>query len=158
MEIVIIGGIAAGMGTAAKAVRENPDAKITVIEKENYISFGACGLPYYLGNQFESSDTMFARTVEQMEAAGIDIKIGHEVTAIDYDEKTVYYKNVETDEESTKSYDRLLIASGAKPIAPPIENVEANNVYTFTRLYEVQEIKDQLDEIEQVTVVGGGCI
>lgn len=70
MEIVIIGGIAAGMGTAAKARRENPEAKITVIEKEDYISFGACGLPYYLGNQFEDRNKMFARTVEQMEQIG----------------------------------------------------------------------------------------
>lgn len=158
MEIVIIGGIAAGMSTAAKAARENPDAKITVIEKENYVSFGACGLPYYLGEQFESSDTMFARTVQQMRDAGIEIHIGHEVTSIDYDEKTVVYENVETKEEATKSYDRLLIATGAKPIVPPIENVDAKNVYTFTRLEAVDAIKDQLDELDHVTVVGGGFI
>ncbi|AQS53986.1 NADH oxidase [Jeotgalibaca dankookensis] len=80
MEVVIIGGIAAGMGVAAKAARENPQAKITVIEKEDYISFGACGLSYYLGNQFDDEAVMFARTVAQMEKTGIDIKIGHEAT------------------------------------------------------------------------------
>lgn len=158
MEIVIIGGIAAGMGTAAKARRENPEAKITVIEKEDYISFGACGLPYYLGNQFEDRNKMFARTVEQMEQSGINIKINHEATAVDYDKKVVYYKDLKTDEEKSISYDRLMLATGANAIVPPVPGVEAKNVYTFNRLHAVQEIKDQLDEIKHVTIVGGGFI
>lgn len=158
MEIVIIGGIAAGMGTAAKARRENPEAKITVIEKEDYISFGACGLPYYLGNQFEDRNKMFARTVEQMEQSGIIIKINHEATAVDYDKKVVYYKDLKTDEEKSISYDRLMLATGANAIVPPVPGVEAKNVYTFNRLQAVQEIKDQLDEIKHVTIVGGGFI
>ncbi len=158
MKIVIIGGIAAGMGTAAKAARENPEAKITVIEKEDYISFGACGLPYYLGNQFEDSNKMFARTVEQMEQAGIRIEVGHEATKVDYDEKVVHYKDVKTNEEKSISYDRLMLATGANAIVPPIPGVDAKNVYTFNRLAAVQEIKDQIDEIEHVTIVGGGFI
>lgn len=158
MEIVIIGGIAAGMGTAAKARRENPEAKITVIEKEDYISFGACGLPYYLGNQFEDRNKMFARTVEQMVQSGIIIKINHEATAVDYDKKVVYYKDLKTDEEKSISYDRLMLATGANAIVPPVPGVEAKNVYTFNRLQAVQEIKDQLDEIKHVTIVGGGFI
>lgn len=158
MKIVIIGGIAAGMGTAAKAARENPEAEITVIEKEDYISFGACGLPYYLGNQFEDRNKMFARTVEQMEQAGITIKIGHEATKIDYDEKIVHFKDVKTEEEKTIVYDRLMIATGAQAIVPPIAGVEAENVYTFNRLKSVQAIKDQLDEFEKVTIIGGGFI
>ena len=158
MEIVIIGGIAAGMGTAAKASRENPDANITVIEKEDYISFGACGLPYYLGNQFEDKNRMFARTVEQMRDAGINIKVRHEANKIDYDKKEVHYTNLDTDETGTIAYDRLVITSGAQPIVPPINGVNAENVYTFTRLKSVQAIKDQLDDINKVTIVGGGFI
>lgn len=69
LNIVVIGGIAAGMSVAAKAKRENPQANITVIEKENYISFGACGLPYYLGGQFDDPQKMFARTPEMIERA-----------------------------------------------------------------------------------------
>ncbi|MDN6162524.1 MAG: CoA-disulfide reductase [Atopostipes sp.] len=158
MEIVIIGGIAAGMGTAAKAARENPDAHITVIEKEDYISFGACGLPYYMGDQFEDSNKMFARTVDQMEKQGIDIKINHEATAIDYDEKVVHYKDLTKDKIKTIPYDRLAITSGAQPIVPEIAGVGADNVYTFTRLRSVQGIKDQLDTVNKITVVGGGFI
>ena len=73
MNILVIGGIAAGMSVAAKAKRENKAANITVIEKENYVSFGACGLPYYLGNQFSDKNEMFARTPEQIEASGINL-------------------------------------------------------------------------------------
>lgn len=158
MEIVIIGGIAAGMGTAAKASRENPDANITVIEKEDYISFGACGLPYYLGNQFEEKNRMFARSVEQMRDQGLDIKVRHEANKIDYDKKVVHYTNLETNEEKTIAYDRLVITSGAQPIVPGINGVDAENVYTFTRLKSVQAVKDQLDSVEKVTIVGGGFI
>lgn len=158
MEIVIVGGIAAGMGAAAKAARENPHANITVIEKENYISFGACGLPYYLGNQFEDTGFMFARTVDQMKKTGIDFKTGHEVSKIDYDQKIVYYHNVESKKEETLSYDRLMIASGASPIVPKMEGTDAENVYTFTRLKAIEEIKSRLDEYTNVTIVGGGFI
>lgn len=158
MEIVIIGGIAAGMGTAAKAARENPDAHITVIEKEDYISFGACGLPYYMGNQFDDPNKMFARTVNQMREQGIDVKINHEAESIDYDEKVVRYRNLKTGKDAIINYDRLVITSGAQPIVPNLEGVNAENVYTFTRLNAVQGVKDQLDEINKVTVVGGGFI
>ena len=128
MEIVIIGGIAAGMGTAAKAARENPDANITVIEKEDYISFGACGLPYYLGGQFEDSNKMFARTLEQIRDQGIDVKINHEAIKIDYDKKLVHYENLKNGEQKTMSYDRLVIASGAQAMIPGIDGVNAENV------------------------------
>lgn len=158
MEIVIIGGIAAGMGTAAKAAREYPEANITVIEKEDYISFGACGLPYYLGDQFSDSNKMFARTIEQIKKQGINVKVSHEATKIDYDEKIVHYTNLKTNTEGTIAYDRLVIASGAHAIIPEIDGVDAENVYTFTRLKAVQAIKDQLDSIEKITIIGGGFI
>lgn len=158
MEIVIIGGIAAGMGTAAKAARENPGANITVIEKEDYISFGACGLPYYLGGQFDDSNKMFARTVEQIRNQGINVKVSHEAIGIDYDKKTVYYKNLKNEEKLSIVYDRLVITSGAQAIIPNIKGVDAENVYTFTRLKSVQAMKDKLDSINKVTIVGGGFI
>lgn len=67
MEILIVGGIAAGASIAAKAKRTNPDANVTIIEKEDYVSFGACGLPYYIGGQFDNSERMFARLLKKQE-------------------------------------------------------------------------------------------
>lgn len=158
MEIVIIGGIAAGMSVAAKAARTNREAKITVIEKEKYVSFGACGLPYYLGEQFEDQKEMFARTPEQMRTSGIDLLLEHEVTAVDFKEKTLEITDLATKEIKNKKYDRLMIATGAQPIVPPIPGIEASNVYTITKPEPVAELKARLSEIENVVVIGGGFI
>lgn len=158
MEVLIIGGIAAGMSVAAKAQRTNKEATITVIEKENFISFGACGLPYYVGKQFEDSNNMFARTPEQIEASGINLLLKHEVIAIDFDKQTLTVKNLKTDEVFEKKYDKLMIATGATPIIPPIDNIDATNVYTMTKLMDADRLKNKLDSYKHLTIVGGGFI
>lgn len=158
MEVLIIGGIAAGMSVAAKAKRENPDANITVIEKENYVSFGACGLPYYLGNQFEDENEMFARTPEQMIASGVNLKLQSEVVSVDFDEKKVLIKDLKTDEKYEQAYDKLMIATGASPIMPNIEGIYADNVYSITRLDAVNKLKENLDKYQNIAIVGGGFI
>ena len=141
MEIIVIGGIAAGMSVAAKAKRENPNANITVIEKTDYISFGACGLPYYLGEQFSDANEMFARTPEQIEKSGINLLLRTEVTNVDFDNKTVTYIDLETDAQGDLTYDRLMIATGATPTIPNIEGVTSKNVFTFTTLESVDRLK-----------------
>ena len=158
MEVVIIGGIAAGMSTAAKAMRVNRDAKITVVEMEDYISFGACGLPYYLGGQFDDENEMFARTVEQMQDAGLNVLAGHQVIHNDNDKKEVTIKNLKDGSEFTKAYDRLMIATGATATLPPIDHTDADNVYTITRLDKVKDLKDNLDQFQRIGVIGGGFI
>ncbi|MGX6962681.1 CoA-disulfide reductase [Vagococcus xieshaowenii] len=158
MEIVIIGGIAAGMSAAAKAARTNKEAKVTVIEKEQYVSFGACGLPYYLGNQFEDEQEMFARTPEQMRASGINLLLGHEVTAIDFTSKTLTIIDLETNEHLVKSYDRLMLATGATPIVPPIPGIHSDNVYTVTKPERVMTLKEELVNYQHIVVIGGGFI
>lgn len=158
MEIVIIGGIAAGMSTAAKAQRENRDAKITVIEMEDYISFGACGLPYYLGGQFDDADEMFARSVKQMQDQGLNILVQHQALSVDPQMKTVSVQNLVDNTVFNVHYDRLMIATGAKPTMPTIEHTDALNVYTMTKLVDVQALKDNLGSYETIGVIGGGFI
>lgn len=158
MNIIIIGGIAAGMSAAAKAKRENKDALITVIEMEDYISFGACGLPYYLGSQFEDSNEMFARTVEQIQNQGIEVLTKHQALSVNTSEKTVTVKNLANEETFERTYDRLMIATGAKPIIPEMDHVDSDNVYTMTKLYDVQALKDSLTQYETIGIIGGGFI
>lgn len=158
MEVIIIGGIAAGMSVAAKASRTNRDAKITVIEKENFISFGACGLPYYIGDQFTDANEMFARTPAQMEGSGIDLLLEHEVVAIDFANKTVQVKNLKTNEIFDKKYDKLMISTGATPIVPPIDGLNSDNVYTITKLDSTDKLKANLPSYNHVAVIGGGFI
>ncbi|WP_165004532.1 MULTISPECIES: CoA-disulfide reductase [unclassified Enterococcus] len=158
MEIVIIGGIAAGMSAAAKAKRMNKAANVTVIEKENYVSFGACGLPYYLGGQFEDENEMFARTPEQIKKAGIHLLLGCQASKIDFSSKQVHVRELETKEEKVIPYDKLMLATGAKPIIPRIDGANAGNVYTITRLDRVRELKERLTDYRKIVVVGGGFI
>lgn len=158
LNIVVIGGIAAGMSVAAKARRENPDANITVIEKENYVSFGACGLPYYLGGQFTDENFMFARTPEQIETSGIALRLETEATAIDFNQQRVQLKDLNTQETSNISYDRLMIATGATPNKLPFAGMDAHNVYLHTRLKDADRLKENLDHYQSIAIIGGGFI
>ncbi len=158
MEVVIIGGIAAGMSIAAKAKRVNRKSNVTVIEKENYVSFGACGLPYYLGGQFDDGNMMMVRSPEQIRDAGINLLLEHEAIDIDFDKKTVKVKDLTSGEIISKDYDRLAIATGAMPIIPKVEGVNSQNVYTITRLNQVTEFKEKLEDYKNIVVIGGGFI
>lgn len=158
MNIVIIGGIAAGMSAAAKALRVNPSAKITIIEMENYISFGACGLPYYLGGRFEDSSMMFARTPQQMEKAGLRLLLGHQATKIDFEQKIVSVRNLDNESQSQEKYDKLMIATGASAKLPDYDGMNADNVYTITRLQSTQKLKDNLDLYQRIGIIGAGYI
>lgn len=158
MKVVVIGGIAAGMSVAAKAARTYKDAEITVIEKEDYISFGACGLPYYLGGQFDDENEMYARTVAQMEKTGINFLLRHEVKSVNFDDKLVNTLDINNDSMKEIAYDKLMIASGAQAIVPPIKGIDADNAYTITKPYTVNKLKDNLDKYNDIVVIGGGFI
>lgn len=163
MKIVIIGGIAAGMSVAAKARRENPQAFITVIEKESYISFGACGLPYYLGGLSNNEKDFYARTPQQMIENGITILTQHEAKQVNFDKKQVLVKDLSekdlTDQKTTLlPYDRLMIATGAMPIIPPLAGVDSKNVYTITRFDEVKKLRTALPNYQKIGIIGGGFI
>lgn len=158
MEILIIGGIAAGMSVAAKASRTNKEARVTVVEMEDYISFGACGLPYYIGEQFNDENTMYARTPKQMEEAGVNLLLKHKALSVDFKNKTVEIENLNNGETINRSYDRLMIATGATAKVPPIDGVNAENVYTITKPYIVNKLKENLDQYKNIVIVGGGFI
>lgn len=157
MEILIVGGIAAGASIAAKAKRTNPDANVTIIEKEDYVSFGACGLPYYIGGQFDNSERMFARSVEKTRETGVEVLVKHEALSVDFDKKEVTIKNLENNEELVKKYDKLAIATGAIPLVFG-EGSDAENVITVTKLREADQIKEELKNAKDVVVVGSGFI
>ncbi|MGL6120422.1 MAG: CoA-disulfide reductase [Fusobacteriaceae bacterium] len=160
MKIIIIGGVAAGMSAAAKASRLNKNAKITIYEKTDIVSWGACGLPYYVGDFFESSSNMIARPVEKFIEAGMDIRIRHEVLSVDAVNKTIAVKNLENGAISTDSYDKLMIATGASAIIPPIKNVQLENVFTLKEFNDGTQVKNAaLDKNNQnVVIIGAGYI
>ena len=160
MKVIIIGGVAAGMSAAAKLKRADKEAQITVYEKSKHVSFGACGLPYFVGNFFEDSNKMIARTVEQFNASGITVNIEHEVLNVDTNNKSVTVKNLVNNEVFTDTYDKLMIATGASAIIPPIKNVDLKHVYTLKSMEDGHALKEamQNDELKRVAIVGAGFI
>lgn len=146
------------MSVAAKAKRENPNAQITVLEKEPYISFVSSSLTYYLGGQFTEEARMFARTPEAMIEAGIQVYTSHQVISVDFDQKKVTALKVTDQTIKDFPYDRLMIATGASPIIPPLPGVEAKNIYTLTKLPLTKQLKDTLPTLDSLAIIGGGFI
>lgn len=160
MRVIIVGGIAAGTSAAAKLRRIDPNAEIIIYEKSDIVSFGACGLPYYVGNFFDDSENMIARTPEAFIKSGVEVKVLHEVTAIDFNNKKVKVKNLKEHKEFEDYYDKLMIATGASSIIPPIKNVNLKNVYTLKSLEDGENLKNLIrdDKNKKVAIIGAGFI
>lgn len=160
-KIVVIGGVAAGAGAAAKARRADESAEIIIFERGQYVSFANCGLPYYIGGVIKDRDNLLLVTPERFkERYNIDVRIYNEVTNINKDKKIVSVKNVITGDEYEESYDKLVIATGGSPLKPPIEGSELPNIYTLWTVPDADEIKAYVNSqnIKNVSVIGGGFI
>ncbi|OCG19753.1 CoA-disulfide reductase [Gilliamella sp. App4-10] len=160
MKIIIIGAQAAGASAAAKAKRMNPEATIRIYEKSNIVSFGACGLPYFIGNHFTDANEMISRTPEQFQKDSIEIKTLHEVMAIDVNQKKLTIKDHNTGHYFDDNYDKLLLAVGASPIMPAFKNGQLKNMFTLRDLHDGLAIKHVLSDqnTQNVIVVGAGYI
>ncbi|GGE79015.1 CoA-disulfide reductase [Priestia taiwanensis] len=160
MKIVIIGGVAAGMSAAAKAKRMMRDAEVVVYERTDVVSFGACGLPYFVGDFFSDPNEMVARTAEKFRETGINVRDKHEVLSVDTKAKTLRVRSLETNEEFEDTYERLMIATGASAVIPPIENVRLQNVFTLKSMEDGLQLKEAAmkEEMKDVIVIGAGYI
>ena len=160
MKVIIIGGIAAGMSAAAKLKRSQKEAQVIVYEKTPHISFGGCGLPYYVGGYFDRAENLFARTPEQAIASGIELHVEHEVLNVNASEKTVEVKNLKTGEIFTETYDKLMVATGANPVIPPIKNIELDNIYTLRNMEDGNILREKMQDesIKKVGIIGAGFI
>jgi NADPH-dependent 2,4-dienoyl-CoA reductase/sulfur reductase-like enzyme len=116
--LIVIGGVAAGMSAAAKARRTDRDLEIIVYERGAFISYAACGMPYWLAGDLASHDKLIVRSPEQMRKQGIQVHIHHEVTAIDPEARTVTVSDLENENRFTQTYDKLVIGTGARPTWP----------------------------------------
>ena len=159
MKTIIIGGTAAGTSAAVKVQKLAADPEVVIYEKGDLVSFGACGLPYYIGDYFEDSKQMIAREKATFEKQGIAIKLHHEVIAVDTTAKTVHVKPAEG-EEFIDHYDKLMVATGSSVILPPVKRVDFANLYTVKTMADGKRLKERLlqENIQHVTVVGGGYI
>ncbi len=158
MNVVVIGANAAGMSFAAKYKRNQPADTVTIIEKRSYISFGSCGLPYFVGGQFDDTGRMVSRTPEQAINSGLDLRLETEVIAVNRLEQMVTLRHLGQD--SQIAYDRLIICTGARPIVPDFGPYNRDNVFTLTSLEDGLALRAALseDNKRQVCIIGAGFI
>ncbi|WP_455449479.1 FAD-dependent oxidoreductase [Natrinema thermotolerans] len=156
---VVIGGDAAGMSAASKAKREDPDRAVIVFEKGEWVSYAACGMPYYVKGAVDDLDDLVTVTPEAFrEKRDIDLRTGAEVVDIDRDGRTV---TVETDDGTyEQSYDDLLVSTGASAIEPPFDGLDLEGVFTIHDMDEADAIEDYVTEEgpETAAIVGGGYV
>lgn len=157
-KIVIIGGVAAGTKAAAKSRRLRPDAQIDIYTDDTHVSYSACGLPFFIEGNFNDKNMLIARTVEEFEQDNIHIHLLHRCTKILPDKKQVIILNKETNQEFMVDYDKLVLATGARPSIPPITNIDLKNVFTLRFLEDGIKIKDKVLHSKNAVIIGGGYI
>ncbi len=167
LKIVVIGGVAAGPKAAARAKRCNPNAQVTLVEKGEWISYGGCGLPYYLGatvkdlNDLMTTSWEAVRTPEFMKATkDIDTLLGWEATKINRTEKTVEVKDVKSGEIKILPYDKLVLATGADNFKPPMENINATGVFGMKTPKDAVDMQNYIktEGVSSAVVIGAGLI
>lgn len=159
--LVIIGGVAAGMKAAAKARRESPVMNIIVVTDEQYISYASCGTPYFIGNIIKDSKKLLIRDPPYFKNMhNIDVLTRHQATAIDTKSKQVKVKDIEKGRDVIFNYDKLIIATGAQPIIPPLPGISLGNIFTLRTVSDAFKIKSCVDsgKIKNAVIVGGGLI
>jgi NADPH-dependent 2,4-dienoyl-CoA reductase/sulfur reductase-like enzyme/rhodanese-related sulfurtransferase len=158
---VIIGGVAGGATAAARLRRLDEKAEIVLFERGEHVSYASCGLPYYAGGAIKERDALFLMTPTRFEATfDIEVRTGHEATAIHPAEKCVTVVERATGRGYSEPYDALLLAPGAQPVRPPIPGVEHECIFTLRSVPDIDAIKQRIDshKLERAVVVGAGFI
>lgn len=160
--LVIIGGDAAGMSAASQArrMREPGELSIVVFERGHFASYSACGIPYWVGGHVTDRDALIARTPQEHRARDIDLRMRTEVVDIDIDRRRVRARQLDSGAESWTDYDKLVLATGARPIRPPLPGIDAEGVHGVQTLDDGQALIDTLERAEsrRAVVVGAGYI
>jgi NADPH-dependent 2,4-dienoyl-CoA reductase/sulfur reductase-like enzyme len=160
-KLVVIGGDAAGMSAASKIRREQPGREIVVFERGNHTSYSACGIPYFIGGQVDSEENLIARKPEVFrEMQNIDVRIRHEVIEIDVENKRVKVRDLDKEEDFLETWDELLIATGASPLVPKMQGVDARGIFALSTLQSGIDVFNHIDKNRplKAVVVGGGYI
>jgi NADPH-dependent 2,4-dienoyl-CoA reductase/sulfur reductase-like enzyme len=158
--LVVIGGCAAGMSAAAKAKRTDRSLEVVVYERGPFISYAACGMPYLLAGDIADHHELIVRTPEQMARQGVRIRIHHQVMAIDPQAQTVTVRDLEAKREFVRGYDNLIIATGARPVRPPLPGSDLEGIFVLRSLESGLAIQRFLADKKpgRAVIVGGGYI
>ena len=161
MKVVIVGGVAGGATCAARLRRLDEQAEIIVFERSGYVSYANCGLPYYIGGDITDREELTLQTPESFRRRfRVDVRVRHEVTAVDTAAKEVTVQNLDTGETFREPYDKLLLSPGARPVKPDIPGVDDPLVFTLRTVEDTFRIYDYVTRRAPKTAVisGGGFI
>lgn len=165
--IVIIGGVAAGPKAAVRVKRLMPDAEVTIVDQDSLISYGGCGIPYYVSgdvaDEKELRSTSFHMLRDEFffeKAKGVTVRTLTRALAIDRTTRTVTVENVSSGERGTLEYDLLMLATGSQPCILPIPGNTLDGVFTISDLHKAIEIKERLAKglVGKAVIIGGGAI
>ncbi|HEY5562139.1 MAG TPA: DsrE/DsrF/DrsH-like family protein [Clostridiaceae bacterium] len=159
-KVIIVGGVAGGASTAARLRRLDENAEIIMFERDEYISFANCGLPYYIGEAIKEREKLLVQTPKSMKARfNIDVRNNSEVVGIDTSKKTV---TVDSKAKGTyeESYDFLVLSPGARAIRPNIEGINSSRIFTLRNIPDTDNIKSYVDKegTKSAVVIGGGYV
>ena len=161
MKVVIVGGVAGGASAAARIRRLDEHAQIIMIERSGYVSYANCGLPYYVGGVIKEQEELTLQTPESFwDRFRIDVRVQQEATAINPTEKTVTVHALDSGKVYTETYDKLLLAPGAKPTVPALSGVDSERVFTLRTVEDTLRIRRFVEDQKPKTAVlaGGGFI
>lgn len=161
MKLVIVGGGAGGPTAASRARRLNEESEIVLLERGEHISYGHCGLPYYIGRVIPDRENLLISTPENFnELYNVDIRVRSEVKNIITDTKEVEVVDLETGNSYNEKYDKLILSTGASPIKPLIPGIDVEGIFTLRNLTDADKITQFIDEQKptKAVIVGGGFI
>ncbi len=158
MKIVVIGCTHAGTAAVKTILKENPDAEVTVFERNDNISFLSCGIALYVGGVVKDAAGLFYSNPEELRGLGADIRIRHNVKNIDTEAKKVVAEDLATGDEVVVNYDKLVNTTGSWPIIPPIPGIDSKNILLCKNFTQANEIITRSGAAKRVVIVGGGYI
>jgi NADPH-dependent 2,4-dienoyl-CoA reductase/sulfur reductase-like enzyme len=158
--VLVVGGVAAGMSAASQIKRRHPKTKVTVFEKGDYISYGACGMPYNIEDPERQIEDLVVLTPEQARTKrGIGLCLRHEAVALDPGQRTLTVRDLDAGEERQESYDALVLATGARAVRLPLEGFDAPGVTVLRDLPDGAAVRELLDGgAKQAVIIGAGYI
>ncbi len=157
MKTVIVGGVAAGASTGARLRRLDESAEIVILERDHYVSFANCGLPYHIGGVIPDRDSLLLQTPESLaRSLALDVRTGQEVIRIDRDAREVEVRDLPQGRTYRESYDKLVLCPGAEPVRPPVPGADDPRVDVLRNIPDMDRIITQLDKGATSAVIVGG--
>jgi NADPH-dependent 2,4-dienoyl-CoA reductase/sulfur reductase-like enzyme len=158
--VIVVGGVAAGMSAASQIRRRRPETKVTVFERGEYISYGACGMPYNIEDPNREIEDLVVLTPENArEKRGIDVRLRHEARELDLDGGRLTVFDIENGTESHEPFDALVIATGARAVRLPLDGFDLPGVHVLRDLVDGAMIKSACeDKLNSVVIIGAGYI